>query len=301
MKNSNIKYDDLPTGLRWAIDLYLEQQTKIADLEKQLVVSRQKFGTYQPYEKVDLPSLDPKQDESTYRERIKTAIEAARRNAERAIANNLLVNELAMALKATGIPDSHQEWKRNKRVTVTHDWLANLRTCLSAPNLNEQDILRRIEDYRRSRADYVAAEEKKAREAQIERELQEERRKHQSDMVALALKLGLTPETAVRATNGELTEILYTRNKYLRLAVAGIETRNDWSDGAWRVLDALRTFVVENNDDRAIAEEWAENAHDCEDGRIFRDSTWNYNRLIKEKIGDELWSMWNVIARNEVA
>lgn len=84
----------------------------------------------------------------------------------------------------------------------------------------------------------------------------------------------------------EVREALLESNKYLKLGVAMQLTRGDWSDGCYRVQDALKDFASEpyqDIDDLIIKEIgylcecWSDNA----DGRIFRDCDLNYNKLFE--------------------
>lgn len=78
----------------------------------------------------------------------------------------------------------------------------------------------------------------------------------------------------------DVLELLRQQNKYLDLALAMNDTRNDWSDGFYRVSGAMRRFKCDTPQDYAIIEDLETCFHDdiC-DGRIFRDTEWNYNRI----------------------
>lgn len=77
-----------------------------------------------------------------------------------------------------------------------------------------------------------------------------------------------------------MSESIRKANKYLVLAIAMKETRLNWSEGFYRVEDALKTFQIESEQDQAIYADISGCLHE-EDGRVFRDTTWNYDRLFE--------------------
>jgi hypothetical protein len=78
----------------------------------------------------------------------------------------------------------------------------------------------------------------------------------------------------------DLLYILCKKDKYLKLAIAMYRTRCDWSDGFYKVEDALGDFHIENDQDSEIYNCVQERLNsDEQDGRIFRDCMWNYDVL----------------------
>lgn len=95
----------------------------------------------------------------------------------------------------------------------------------------------------------------------------------------------------VNANTYDVLELILSQDKYLRLAHAMKETRNDWSNGFYRVLYALLCFKVENefdNDVIDLIQAILDDEEDDGDGRIFRDCEINYNDLY-EKVNSELF------------
>lgn len=132
-----------------------------------------------------------------------------------------------------------------------------------------------------------AAYEKFAEEARVEAEKAKaeaeraaEREKEQRrEMIELA-KIILRYELPEESTWADVLDALRKRDQRLDLAVAMQQTRGDWSEGFWRVSDALSRFKIETDEDKEIANDvvqWLNGDHD--DGRVFRDTTWNYDRL----------------------
>lgn len=80
---------------------------------------------------------------------------------------------------------------------------------------------------------------------------------------------------------------LRRRDQRLDLAVAMSQTRGDWSDGFWRVSDALGRFKIETDEDKDIVNDVVSCMND-DDGRVFRDTTWNYGRLFESAADSQL-------------
>lgn len=96
----------------------------------------------------------------------------------------------------------------------------------------------------------------------------------------------------------ELLDELCSRSKYLDLAVAGLRTRTNWSDGFWLVEDALSRFraspgLGRTADEERLDDEIAADISSClesedGDGRVFRDTIWNYEELFKLVCDEQL-------------
>lgn len=156
-----------------------------------------------------------------------------------------------------------------------------------------RDIRRRVPlDYKESKLDSLLSSLKNRLTSIYEREyraiLEEERKRERETekreatmkFAKLLVKYNL-PDTT---TSDELLEYLLKKNKYLFLAHYLHENRDDWSDGCWYAQYGLDFFRQHMDDptDTLIYEEISEyinNWSDYGDGRIFRDCTWNYNKL----------------------
>jgi hypothetical protein len=60
-----------------------------------------------------------------------------------------------------------------------------------------------------------------------------------------------------------------------------MQTRGNWSYGFYRVSDALGRFKIDSDTDKDIANEIVGCMND-DDGRVFRDCAWSYDRLFAE-------------------
>ena len=85
------------------------------------------------------------------------------------------------------------------------------------------------------------------------------------------------------------------KDKYLRLAHAMYVTQGDWSDGFWRVEDALDCFECSSENDRAIFNCLQEILNgEEEDGRVFRDCEYNYD-LLYDMVDEALMKDYNAV------
>jgi hypothetical protein len=83
------------------------------------------------------------------------------------------------------------------------------------------------------------------------------------------------------STGDDVLEALRGKDQRLDLAVAMMQTRGNWSYGFYRVSDALGRFKIDSDTDKDIANEIVGCMND-DDGRVFRDCAWSYDRLFAE-------------------
>lgn len=114
-------------------------------------------------------------------------------------------------------------------------------------------------------------DEKKKAAAEFNYKRNLEEKKRNLAIAHLQIKYGLKLEDDVEF-------FLLNGNPLLRLAVAMEDTRNDWSDGFYRVENALTEEVRKLNPEIYDAVERVCD-YDSEDGRVFRDMKWNYNEI----------------------
>ena len=134
-------------------------------------------------------------------------------------------------------------------------------------------------EYKKKQEDIAKYLKDKQREVELKKneELAKQKEKSRLEIFAtLKVKYGLDYE----AGYDEILLHLLNKDKYLNLAHAMSETRGDWSDGFYRVENALGSFTTESDEDNRIAEEIDELTYgDERDGRIFRDCKYNYTIL----------------------
>lgn len=220
------------------------------------------------YEPIGKPALDAAYEKS---------LPIVERNREVYAHNKALADRVTALLKAIKLPQS--------RVCISNRGLrakyveAGWQKSVDAIPLNcgwgklERQYRERLESVKRQQEE---AERKRQQEAYAR---EKEEKRVQSRVVAklVAKDLGVDAD----GWDHVFSEIL-SRNKYLALADAGLKTRGNWSDGPYRVREALRSFTVDDSQDKAIKDCYESELSDwCGDGRIFRDFEWNYDRLFE--------------------
>jgi len=202
-----------------------------------------------------------------------------------ALEHNRKMRDLIVSLmKAAGIPDEYSEIDHNSRSRFPkrnrHEagYLGDLKR-----NFPISDGWDRVE---RRRAELLKAIEEAKPKVEREKQAVEQARlnaiaarKADLALAAVILRHGL-PEDADWS---DALDTLQRRNKYLDLAVAGSQTRGDWSEGFYRVQNAFDRFTIENEQDKDIAADLLgclRSGDDGDrDGRIFRDTKWSYDKL----------------------
>ncbi len=190
--------------------------------------------------------------------------------------NKRVAARLVQLIKNAGLPDKvsiRRPRSRFKTDSVETDWAQAIRTQIPTgdqwPMLKDgyDQWLRQCDAWRRDLDAEVAA--KKEAEKASRRTIANE-----------ALRQGLNEKYGT----GDLDLVdlkfnLLDKNKYLRLASFLRRNRGDWSDGCDFARMGLDGFKAESDLDRSIALCIRECCVDFEDGRVFRDCEWNYDRL----------------------
>lgn len=198
--------------------------------------------------------------------------------------NKAVVAAVTELMDGIGMPKKWSERDRNSRSrypkTITNDagYITDLRReCKTDDGF---DLATRSYTELKQRYEQYAAEGKKdaeaaARERELAQQREVEKRKADMELAAVLLRYGLPLES----TWGDVLDTLRARDQRLDLAVAMQQTRGDWSNGPYRVREALGRFTITTDDDKDIAACVAEGLYDFEDGRVFRDMAWSYDAL----------------------
>lgn len=202
-----------------------------------------------------------------------------------ALANNMAVRAaVEQLMDSIGMPKRYSERDWNSRArypkTITHQagYLSDLiRECKTDDGFTSATST--YESLKTRYTEYAAEGEREAGRAKEEAAQAEaakiEKRKADMALAGILLRYSLPPESDW----DEVLEHLRGLDQRLDLAIAMQKTRGDWSEGAYRVSDALRRFTIRNDQDKDIANDVLGCTHDFEDGRVFRDTTWSYDRL----------------------
>lgn len=202
-----------------------------------------------------------------------------------AIENNKAVRAHIVAMmKAVGVPDSWSERDQTSRARFPKN------KTVRAGYLNDIDRYVLIDDGFASATftyeslktrydEYATRAKTEAEQAARERAAAEERKKEERRRDMALAGILLRYELPAESEWSDVLETLRSKNQRLDLAVAMQQTRGDWSEGPYRVSDALSRFTIETTEDKDIANDILSCLDGFEDGRTFRDTAWGYDRL----------------------
>ena len=202
-----------------------------------------------------------------------------------AIAANIEAKEaLRGIMLAVGLKASYNESVlvrgRWKTVETEAGWVKDLRRIQVDDGFEKAKA-------RKTEIERIMREVGKAEQARIEKQAyaiqaEKDRRAELATLAEICTRRGFVfDENTTRET---VIDALCTLDAHLDLANAMMQTRNDWSDGFYRVEAALGRFGDTN---LAVSEElWGLVNGDETDGRIFRDCHYDYNTIL-EMVEDE--------------
>ena len=218
-----------------------------------------------------------------------------------AIENNRRIAALIEStMTGLGIPKQYQEvdpksrarytkyhtvpagWVRDtgKFVHVTDGWPVDYRYNQLKRDFTEKlTAAQREEEQAKAKAEADAAAAKKKRESDLK-------------LLAICQRYGLEPGTDY----DDALDALRKTNQRLDLALAMLATRGDWSEGCYRVEDALCRFKVETDEDAKIQASAESGCEEFEDGRVFRDCVWGYDRIfstLDKQLYDDAMLLYN--------
>lgn len=277
------KLDEIPKGslgkvsLEWAFKQkdYWGSYKKITDV----VMIDKKLAEYEAQAAADIK-----------------AIEAAHERNLPLIKNNEeVVAKVTKLMEHIGIPKqtlkSYFKSARSMKMTtetVSSGWITDLST--HAPVKDNSEILKREVASKLDALKRKAQEEKDAiaKEAAIKAA---EIAKKEADRALI--KMQLKYELSEYNEWEDVLDAICSKCKYLNLAWAMEQTRNDWSEGFDKVECAIAKFVVVAEEDCEIEKCIEECLEDCEDGRVFRDCQYNYS-VLYAKVAPELMEDFDV-------
>lgn len=202
------------------------------------------------------------------------------------------------------------KWERKntrsyKSVEVTQEWVNELGALAVTPAYSKTEIDRFytnvIDKINEDKAAKIKLEaDKKAQEAAVIT---------QQEKIALTVKMvdkyKLQFNQPIPEVNDVIDE-LAKLNKYLYLAYYLEKNRRNWNDGYSYAQSGLE-FFLSNSDskmqetDSAIYNDISQYFEDFNDGRVFRDCTWNYSKLyeIVANQNKELYDDWSKLRQFE--
>lgn len=218
------------------------------------------------------------------------AIEETHKTNLAAIENNRLVKEkVAFVMGQIGMPTTYSKiyYKTNRSRTPTTEtvragWFDDVqRIAVSDGYESKISAAKQAFESLKKKA---AQEIEELRKQEQVKEKEEKAKKEVLAKARLQVKYGLTEDSDW----DEVLEALDKKDKYFMLARAMNDVRNDWNDGFGRVEWALAKFVVETEEDKEIEAD-VQSCLDSEedDGRIFRDTAYNYS-VLYAKVDEDL-------------
>ena len=209
--------------------------------------------------------------------------------------NKAIAALIEAVMTEAGIPRSYSERDTTSRsrypktITRQAGWIGDLaRNCLTSDGFDAATL-----SYERMKKEYTAYAERAkveadhaAQHAQRERDAELAKRKADMELAGMLLRHGLP----IESDWDNVLEHLRSKDQRLDLAVAMEQTRGDWSEGPYRVRNALDRFQIVTDEDKEIANDVASCLYDFEDGRVFRDTTWSYSALYESVTDKQLVS-----------
>lgn len=207
--------------------------------------------------------------------------------------NKAVATKVEALMIEIGMPKSWSERDTKSRSrypkSITHEagWIGDVRrNCKTDDSFSYA-----TSTYERLKKEYEAYAERAkveaataADKAQRERDAELAKRKADMELASLLLRY----ELPIESDWSDVLDALCAKDQRLNLAVAMQQTRGDWSEGPYRVRAAMDRFHIETNEDKDIANDVLGCMDDFEDGRVFRDTTWNYGRLFAEAADQQL-------------
>ena len=213
--------------------------------------------------------------------------------------NKSLVSEIKAFMAEIGIPSTYSEVDKKSRArypksyTVQAGYLQDIeRNIKRSDGFDESQWTKLREKFTAELQKYQAEELSERNAAERASKEKEEKRKADMILAGFLVKYGLEPLSEW----DDVLDAILEKDKYLRLAHAMLETRNDWNDGYYKVENALNGFSADSPQDSEIIDDiqkCLDSAEDGIDGRVFRDTTWSYDRIFGY-VDEDLMKDYNV-------
>jgi len=199
-----------------------------------------------------------------------------KQNLETIEKNKKIEQAIFAIMKKFNIPEKNYTYKSRrskKQEWSLCEWTKEVRnfipTIQQDPKIIFEQKMKEIEKWEK---EIITEKGEKEREEQIK----ENEKKKQNIIAYIALKYNCKPD----ANAEEVFQTILKKDKYIALALGLERNHGDWSDNYSYAKDALVEFSVENKDDTAIVKDISLCIQEWDgDGRIFRDTLWNYDRI----------------------
>jgi len=197
--------------------------------------------------------------------------------------NKALYERLRTLMLEVGMPSTTWEPGKGRKngQSVTAGWLRDLGSSIPRDDRYGYAV-QELADQENRIKQYVENQSWLHREAARKQEKEAQKVTREREIGMLAARYGLN---VMAADKNDVMEAILAADKYLALAHAFYGIRYDYNDSPHkRGRRALDRFTVETDMDRQIMDHWLETIQHQEengesDGRIYRDSDWNYETL----------------------
>ncbi|MBR8435711.1 hypothetical protein KDW37_33670 [Burkholderia cenocepacia] len=213
-------------------------------------------------------------------------LEAIERNKGMADRVRAFMEEIGMP-KSWTERDTKSRSRYPKNVTRDAGWITDITRFIKTDDgfahatHSYETLKARYDEYAATAARETAqAEQQRQRAADAEREA----RKANVELARIVLRYELSDES----TWDDVLDVLRGKDQRIDLALAMMATRGDWSEGPYRVSNAIDRFTIVTDEDKEIANDVISCLHDFCDGRVFRDTTWNYDRIMASVADQQL-------------
>jgi hypothetical protein len=218
--------------------------------------------------------------------------------------NKAIVERVTAFMTEIGMPrsrtvrDTKSRSRYPKSVTLAAGWLDDLQHHVRTSDGFE----RATQSYESLKVRYEEYSSQAAREAEQKRnaaaaaeEAEKAARRANVELAKIVLRYCLDED----ADWSDVLEALRGKHQRIDLAIAMMDVRGDWNDGPDAVSYALDRFKIVTDEDKEIANDILSCLRDFDDGRVFRDTSWNYNRLMSSVEDQQL--VTDVTRANELA
>ncbi|MDW9242823.1 hypothetical protein [Burkholderia cepacia] len=213
-------------------------------------------------------------------------LEAIERNKGTADRVRAFMEEIGMP-KSWTERDTKSRSRYPKNITRDAGWISDIARFIKTDD-GFDHATRSYETLKARYDEYAATAARETEQAELQRqraaEAEREARKANIELARIVLRYELDEES----TWDDVLEALRGKDQRVDLALAMMATRGDWSEGPYRVRDAIDRFTIATDEDKEIANDVIACLHDFCDGRVFRDTTWNYDRIMASVADQQL-------------
>ena len=216
-------------------------------------------------------------------------------------ANKALVKEIEAYMLDVGFPTSYSEpdpksrARFPKRITILAGWKNDItKNIVISDKYSEEGFEKLLAKWNVELVSAQTKEKYAAEAANREKEANKKKKIADMKLASMLVKYNLGIEDEWE----DVLDFILNNDKNLKLAHAMLQTRNNWSEGFYRVENALGYYSTDTDEERAIYDMVSEACYGEErDGRIFRDMKYSYDYLFG-LVDDDLMKDYNECMEN---